>query len=308
MSGGVRGRGLITPSYSICQKQAVGRNDYEEDSDLRKGRHRQVDDYSGALPRFPRKFPTWRGIRANVKLSQHEGSEVFMGMEQAHCLNVNENQCGMCMPLGAILALKGVEGAMVIIHGSQGCSTYMRRHIAEHFNEPIDVASSSLNEKGTIYGGEASLKKGLDNSIKLYNPKMVGILTTCLAKTIGEDIDRIAADYLEERGLKELPVVTVSTPGYGYGHFEGYFLAVKRIVAELAKKTVKHKGINVIVPNLSPADIREIKRILKMMKASYILLPDFSDTLDRAFERPYRKVPAEGTKLSDIAGMAGAVK
>ncbi|MDF9408906.1 nitrogenase [Pelotomaculum isophthalicicum JI] len=227
-------------------------------------------------------------------------------MEQAHYLNVNENQCGMCMPLGAILALKGVEGSMVIIHGSQGCSTYMRRHIAEHFNEPIDVASSSLNEKGTIYGGEASLKKGLDNSIKLYKPKVVGILTTCLAETIGEDIDRIAADYLEERGFENLQVVTVSTPGYGYSHFEGYFLAVKRVVAELVKKTVKHKGINIIVPNISPADIREIKRILKMMKVSYILLPDFSDTLDRAFERPYRKVPAGGTKLADIAGMAGA--
>lgn len=229
-----------------------------------------------------------------------------MGMEQTHYLNVNENQCGMCMPLGAILALKGVEGSMVIIHGSQGCSTYMRRHIAEHFNEPIDAASSSLNEKGTIYGGEASLRKGLDNSIKLYNPKVVGILTTCLAETIGEDIDRIAADYLEEKGLVDLPVVTVSTPGYGNSHFEGYFLAMKRIVAELVRKSVRHKGINVIVPNISPADIREIKRILNMMKVSYILLPDFSDTLDRAFERPYRKVPAGGTKLADIAGMGGA--
>jgi len=229
-----------------------------------------------------------------------------MGIEQTHYQSVNENQCGMCMPLGAILAFKGVEGSMAIIHGSQGCSTYMRRHIAEHFNEPIDVASSSLNEKGTIYGGEASLKKGLDNSIKIYNPKVVGVLTTCLAETIGEDIDRIAADYLEERGLEGLLVVTVSTPGYGYTHFEGYFLAVKRIIAALVRKTVKHKGINVIVPNISPADIREIKRILKMMKASYILLPDFSDTLDRAFERPYRKVPAGGTKLADIAGMAGA--
>jgi len=229
-----------------------------------------------------------------------------MRMEQTHCLSVNENQCSMCMPMGAILAFKGVEGSMAIIHGSQGCSTYMRRHIAEHFNEPIDVASSSLNEKGTIYGGEANLRKGLDNAIKLYNPKVVGILTTCLAETIGEDIDRMAADYLEEKGLVDLPVVTVSTPGYGNSHFEGYFLAVKRIVAELVRQSVRHKGINIIVPNISPADIREIKRILKMMRVSYILLPDFSDTLDRALERPYRKMPAGGTKLADIAGMGGA--
>jgi len=101
------------------------------------------------------------------------------------------------MPMGGILPFKGVEGGMVLLHGSQGCATYMRRHMAEHFNEPVDVASSSLNEKGTVYGGEASLKQGLDNLIKLYNPGIIGVLTTCLAETIGEDTARITAEYLE---------------------------------------------------------------------------------------------------------------
>ena len=221
--------------------------------------------------------------------------------------SVNENPCNMCMPMGGILPFKGVERAMVMIHGSQGCSTYMRRHIAEHFNEPVDVASSSLNEKGTIYGGESSLKKGLDNLLRVYQPALIGVLTTCLAETIGEDIDRIAADYLKERGREDFPLVTVSTPGYGGSHSEGYFLAVKRIVARLAKKTEKNGKINVIVPNLSPADVREIKRILDLMKVQYVLLPDFSDTLDRPFSRPYVKVPEEGTKIRDIENMSGAM-
>jgi len=108
-----------------------------------------------------------------------------MGNEMLFGRNVVENPCHMCMPMGAILPFKGIEKAMVIIHGSQGCSTYMRRHIAEHYNEPIDVASSSLNEKGTIYGGETNLTRGLDNLIRLYQPKIIGILSTCLAETIG---------------------------------------------------------------------------------------------------------------------------
>ncbi|MDR2191898.1 MAG: hypothetical protein LBO62_03340, partial [Endomicrobium sp.] len=29
----------------------------------------------------------------------------------------------MCKPLGAAQALMGIEGCMVILHGSQGCST-----------------------------------------------------------------------------------------------------------------------------------------------------------------------------------------
>ncbi len=52
---------------------------------------------------------------------------------------------------------------MSILHGSQGCSTYIRRHMATHYNEPIDIASSSMTEQGTVFGGEQNLIKGLEN-------------------------------------------------------------------------------------------------------------------------------------------------
>ncbi len=220
--------------------------------------------------------------------------------------SVTENPCKMCMPMGGILAFKGVERSMVLLHGSQGCSTYMRRHIAEHFNEPIDVGSSSLNEKGTIYGGEKNLRQGLDNLIKVYNPSLIGVLTTCLAETIGEDIDRVASAYLQERGQEEFPIVTVSSPGYGGSEFEGYWMTLTRIVTKLAQKVEKHNKVNIIVPFISPADIRELKRILQLMKIEYTLLPDFSDTLDQPFARPYKRIPDGGTKLRDIARMSGA--
>ncbi|HWR55308.1 MAG TPA: nitrogenase component 1 [Negativicutes bacterium] len=229
-----------------------------------------------------------------------------MSKENAAYRDVNENPCNMCMPMGAILPFKGVEKAMVIMHGSQGCATYMRRHIAEHFNEPIDVASSSMNEKDTVHGGEPNLKKGLANIIKLYQPAVIGVLTTCLAETIGEDIDRIAGKFLRENGL-DLPIVTVPTPGYGGRHTEGYFLAMKKIVESLARPTEGHGKINVLVPHLSPADLREIKRILHLMDIEYTLFPDFSDTLDRPFEKPYKKMPDGGTRLADIAAMPGAI-
>ena len=227
-------------------------------------------------------------------------------METLNCRSVIENPCTMCMPMGGILPFKGVAQSMVILHGSQGCATYMRRHIAEHFNEPIDVASSSLNEKGTVYGGEKNLKSGLDNLLKLYNPGLIGVLTTCLAETIGEDIDMITSQYLQERELGHFPIVTVPTPGYGGSHSAGYWLAAKRIVSVLAHQTKKHGRINVIVPNISPADIREIKRILQLMQIDYTLFPDFSDTLDAPFVRPYQKIPDGGTKPADISAMPGA--
>lgn len=229
-----------------------------------------------------------------------------MTKEKVSFRNVNENPCSMCMPMGGIIPFKGVEQSMVILHGSQGCATYMRRHIAEHFNEPIDVGSSSLNEKGTIYGGESNLKQGLDNIIKLYKPGLIGVLTTCLAETIGEDIERISAEYCRERGFGDLPIVPVSTPGYGGSHTEGYWLAARKIVSGLARKTPKHSGINIIIPHISPADIREIKRFLELMAIEFTLFPDFSDTLDRPYSDTYNKIPDGGTKISDISAMPGA--
>lgn len=210
------------------------------------------------------------------------------------------------MPLGGIIAFRGIEKSMVLLHGSQGCATYMRRHIAEHYHEPIDVASSSLNEKGTVYGGEKNLIKALDNVIKVYNPNCIGILTTCLAETIGEDIDRIKSEYKASRNIR-IPIITSPTPGYGGTHSEGFVKTSYRIVEELSTDKEKHDRINVIVPNISTADLREIKRLLELMKIPYILFPDYSDTLDSPFNFPYKKIPDGGTKISDIISMGGSI-
>lgn len=73
-----------------------------------------------------------------------------MGM---NVTELNVNPCKCCTPLGAVTALYGIKKCMSILHGSQGCSTYIRRHMATHYNEPIDIASSSMTEQGTVLEG-----------------------------------------------------------------------------------------------------------------------------------------------------------
>jgi len=231
---------------------------------------------------------------------------VVQAPAQGRVKETNENQCTMCMPIGGVVAFKGIENAMVLIHGSQGCSTYMRLFNVEHFNEPVDIASSSLNEKQTIHGGEANLKKALDNVIRVYQPKVLGVLTTCLAETMGEDIDRIVTSYIAEKKITGIDIVPVPTPSYSGTHAEGYWAAVRGIVAYYARPAQSHRRINVIVPNISPADLREIKRILGLMGVEYTLLPDISMTLDRPWGGKYQKIPTGGTPTAAIAEMAGA--
>jgi nitrogenase molybdenum-iron protein NifN len=214
------------------------------------------------------------------------------------------------MPLGGVLAFKGIENSMVILHGSQGCSTYIRRHMATHYNEPIDIASSSLTENGTIYGGTKNLKAGLRNLIKSYNPSTIGVLTTCLAETIGEDINRITKEFMEEEkelDVKNLRIITVPTPGYSGSQAEGYYRALRKIVEQVAEKGQKNKKINIIAANLNPGDIRNIKTMLEHIKVEYILLPDVSETLDSPHHKEYKRISDGGTKICDIRDMANSI-
>lgn len=231
-------------------------------------------------------------------------------MKNRNFVNLNVNPCKMCMPIGASIALKGITGTMVMMHGSQGCSTYIRRHLTNHYNEPIDIASSSLNEKDTVYGGEENLKQGLRNVIKLYQPEIIGVVTTCLAETIGEDIARLVQEFVKEEKeemVDDISFVSVSTPGYGGSQFEGYYLTLRKVVESITQESDCNEKINIIAGSLTPADIREIKRILNLFSVNYTILPDISATLDAPYTNEYEKLPKGGTSIAEIKNMGGAV-
>jgi len=217
---------------------------------------------------------------------------------------VSVNQCRTCMPLGAVLAFKGVEGAMAVVHGSQGCSTYMRLACTEHFNEPMDIASSSLNEKQTIYGGEANLRKALSNVMRVYKPKLIGITTTCLSETIGEDVASFAESYARE--APDVPLVPVSTPSYAGSMHDGHWAALRALVDRFAQPCDERDYVNIVLPSASPADVREIKRVVALMGLKATVLPDVSMTLDRPFGGQYTRIAPGGTTVEEISRMPGA--
>ena len=90
------------------------------------------------------------------------------------------NPCTVCAPLGAALVTAGVRDAVSLLHGAQGCATYIRRYLISHFREPIDVASSSFGESQTVFGGEANLHRALDNIGQQYHPRLITVATTCV--------------------------------------------------------------------------------------------------------------------------------
>ena len=224
----------------------------------------------------------------------------------ANLVNLNVNPCKMCMPMGAVTAFCGIKKCMTILHGSQGCSTYIRRHMSTHYNEPVDIASSSLTEQGTVFGGETNLIKGLDNLIELYNPEIIGVATTCLAETIGEDIGAIINKYYSLHPKTTVKIINVSSAGYGGTQYEGFFKALRAIVSSVEMDATPNEKVNIVTSNISPADTRYLKGLLDCMGIDYILLPDLSETLDGVQVEKYDRLKNEGTSLEDISKMAGA--
>jgi nitrogenase molybdenum-iron protein NifN len=219
------------------------------------------------------------------------------------------NACKLCKPMGATLAFRGIEGAVPFLHGSQGCATYMRRYIISHFNEPMDIASSSLGEKHAIFGGGPNLKQGLKNVTDKFHPKLIGIASTCLTETIGADLPMLLHEYREmTKGNPDAPfLVSVSTPSYSGTHMEGFHAAVRAVVGALAKKSEERTSSIVILPGfLSPEDIRHVKGISSSYNVPFTILPDISDTLDGPALLEYEKIPRGGTGIDRIKKLGSA--
>ena len=219
------------------------------------------------------------------------------------------NACKLCTPLGAALAFRGVEGAIPFLHGSQGCATYMRRYIISHFREPMDIASSALGEKQAVFGGGPNLKKGILNVMSKYGASVVGVATTCLTETIGDDVPRLLAEFRKEFGDLPLPeIVHVSTPSYSGTHMEGWHAAVAALASQLVQvKAEPQRRVNLMPGLVSPADLRHLKDILADFGVDATILPDISDSMDRPALLDYEKLPAGGTTLADIRAMSGSL-
>jgi len=226
--------------------------------------------------------------------------------EPAPAIGATVNPCTLCAPLGAALVTSGVRGAIALLHGGQGCATYIRRYLISHFREPVDIASSSFGETQTVFGGEDNLSRALDNVEQQYHPELITVATTCVAETVGEDVPLLLRRYNSRRQVA-LPVIHASTPSYKDGHIEGFHAMVHELVKEFATGAgPTERTINLLPSLVSPADLRHLRQCVEAFGLDAIMVPDYSTTLDGVVLGEYRSLPEGGTPLTDIARMPRA--
>ena len=215
-----------------------------------------------------------------------------------------QNACKLCAPLGASVVFRGIENCVPLIHGSQGCSTYIRRYVISHFREPIDIASSNFSESTAIFGGGDNLKTALDNLTRQYGPAAIGIATTCLSETIGDDVRLYISQYRKEREGHAIPsIIHASTPSYSGTHMDGFHAALRATVEALAEGGARESEINLLPGFVSAEDLRHLKEVLSDFGIAFNMLPDYSETLDGESWTDYQKLSAGGTPIQSIRRM-----
>jgi nitrogenase molybdenum-iron protein NifN len=216
------------------------------------------------------------------------------------------NACKLCMPLGAVMVFKGVKGAVPFLHGSQGCATYIRRYVISHFREPLDVAASNFSEESAVFGGGKNLSQGLQNVSLQYKPELIGVASTCLSETMGENLPALLKEASAQEDIP--PLVGVSTPAYAGTHLEGFHAAVTNLIKAFAQKGKRAEKLIGLFPGfVSPADLRYLREFVESFGLEVVILPDYSQTLDDGSWEQYENISPGGTTLDEIRSLGSAM-
>lgn len=214
-------------------------------------------------------------------------------------------------PLGAALAYLGIDKAIPIFHGSQGCTAFAMVSLVRHFKEAVPLQTTAMNEVSTILGGADQIEEGIDNLIKRASPAFIGIASTALTETRGEDVaGDLALIKARRPDFADTAIVYASTPDFAGGLEDGFARAVEAIIETLVPRQdpsyrpILKRQVNLLAgSHLTPGDIEELTRLIRAFGLAPIVLPDISGSLDGHVADAWAGTSLGGTTLDDIAAM-----
>ncbi|EKV30727.1 Nitrogenase FeMo-cofactor scaffold and assembly protein NifN [Caenispirillum salinarum AK4] len=223
--------------------------------------------------------------------------------------SASTNPLKMSPPLGAAMAYLGLDGCLPLFHGSQGCTAFALVLLVRHFKEAIPFQTTAMNEVTTILGGMDNVEQAVLNIHKRARPKVIGICSTGLTETRGEDtfadVRTIQAKHAEALGDTQL--VFAATPDFAGGVQEGWGKAVSAMIDRFVPAgdgTRTLRQINVLAgAHMSPGDVDELREIIEAFGLEPIILPDLSGSLDGHVPGRHVGTTYGGTTIADMGRM-----
>ena len=222
-------------------------------------------------------------------------------------------------PLGASLAILGLNRAIPLLHGAQGCTAFAKVFLVRHFREPIPLQTSALDPISSIMGADDSLLAGLRTVCEKHHPAAIGLLTTGLTEAQGTDIQRVVRDFRERcPEFQAVRIVSVNTPDFSGSLESGFALTVKAMLAEWVPQHRPLSGqnqggessrqINVLCgASLTPGDLEALRELIERFDLYPVFIPDLADSLDGHLDaEDYQPLTTGGTPLAAFAALGDA--
>ncbi len=226
--------------------------------------------------------------------------------------SVAVNPLKQSQTLGAALAFLGLKGMMPTLHGSHGCAALTKVVLARHLRSSIPMSTTAMTEVATVLGGEENVEEAILNLVAKFQPEIIGLCTTGLTETRGDDMGRFLKDIRNHHPELDLPIVLVSTPDFKGALQDGFAAAVESIVkaipVEGEKENICPKQITILASSaFTPGDIQEIKEIISDFGLDPIILPDLSASLNSHIEHSYSPITTTGTTVEQLRSISNSV-
>lgn len=220
------------------------------------------------------------------------------------------NPLKMSAPLGASFAFLGLQSCMPVMHGSQGCTSFGLVLLVRHFKEAIPLQTTAMNEVTTIMGGYENIEKSLLNIRSRAKPALIAICSTGLTETKGDDVPGfITLARQKHPELADTAIVYVSTPDYVGAFQDGWAIAAKGLVEQLAEPgAARVPGRVALLPgcHLTPGDLEELRDIVESFGLEVLIAPDVSGSLDGHIPEDWLGTTLGGTPLDSLRALGSA--
>jgi len=217
-------------------------------------------------------------------------------------------------PLGAAFAFLGVDGAIPLLHGSQGCTSFALALLVRHFNEAIPLQTTAMNEAAIIVGGADRLEEAILNLKTRTRPRLIGICTTASVEARDEDVAGDVENIKRKRAMElaGTEVVLANTPDFDGAIEEGWSKAVTAVIEAIARPDKQYRNPRkiAILPgwNLTVADIEHLRETAVSFGLDPVILPDVSGALDGSIPEEWMPTTYGGTKLKEIRDLGATMQ
>ncbi|WP_065756382.1 nitrogenase iron-molybdenum cofactor biosynthesis protein NifN [Bradyrhizobium paxllaeri] len=220
------------------------------------------------------------------------------------------NPLKMSQPIGGAFAFMGLRGAMPLLHGSQGCTSFGLTLFVRHFKEAVPLQTTAMSEVATVLGGYENVEQAILNIYNRAKPEIIGICSTGVTETNGDDVDGYIKLIREQHPqLAKCPLVFVSTPDFKDAFQDGWEKTVACMVEVLVGAPpvgVERDPARVnVLPgcHLTPGDLDELRTILEDFGLKPSFLPDLAGSLDGHIPGEFTPTTIGGIGVDEVAGM-----